>query len=320
MGLFGTSGIRAPFDNNLLYLAVEVGLAVGKVYDSVVVGSDTRTSSDTMKLAIISGLLAAGTRCEDAGVVPTPTLGFATRKFTAGVMITASHNPPEYNGIKLLNPDGSSFGAGQQKQIEAMVLGDYSDVVLWSEIKGSGIYDGAIEQHVARILQDFPSGLKLKVVLDCGCGAASVITPHLLKELGCEVVELNCQPSGFFPRGIEPTESNLGDLIQAVRKAGFLCERADLSAFTGDIMQWVRDRIYSAALVVADLTGANPNVYLEVGYAWGCGKPTVLLARDKPPSEFDARGHRCLVYKRIQDLETLLAQELQNLRQNTIHQ
>lgn len=103
---------------------------------------------------------------------------------------------------------------------------------------------------------------------------------------------------------------------QAVRKAGFLCERADLSAFTGDVMQWVRDRIHSANLVVADLTGANPNVYLEVGYAWGCGKPTVLLAKDKPPSEFDARGQRCLVYKRIQDLETSLTEELQNLRKN----
>ena len=103
---------------------------------------------------------------------------------------------------------------------------------------------------------------------------------------------------------------------QAVRKAGFLCERADLSAYTGDVMQWVRDRIHSATLVVADLTGANPNVYLEVGYAWGCGKPTVLLAKDRHPSEFDARGQRCLVYKRIQDLETSLAEELQNLRQN----
>ncbi len=107
---------------------------------------------------------------------------------------------------------------------------------------------------------------------------------------------------------------------EAVRKAGFLCERADLSAFTGDIMQWVRDRIRSATVIVADLTGANPNVYLEVGYAWGCGKPTVLVAKDKPPSEFDARGQRCLVYRRIRDLEVSLAEELQNLRQNGLLQ
>ena len=95
MGLFGTSGIRSLFDSSLVYLALQVGLAVGKLYGNVVVGSDTRTSSDALKHAVITGLLAAGARCEDAGVVPTPTLGFAARKFAAGVMITASHNPPE---------------------------------------------------------------------------------------------------------------------------------------------------------------------------------------------------------------------------------
>jgi hypothetical protein len=101
----------------------------------------------------------------------------------------------------------------------------------------------------------------------------------------------------------------------AVKKSGFLCERADLSAFTGDVMQWVKERIDSATLVVADLTGANPNVYLEVGYAWGRNRPTILIAKDAPPSQFDARGHRCLVYKRIQDLESMLATELKNLSQ-----
>ena len=220
MKLFGTSGIRDLFDHSLVYLALKVGLAVGKVYGSVVVGSDTRTSSNALKHALTSGLLAAGARCEDAGVVPTPTLGLVTRKFDAGVMITASHNPPEYNGIKLLNPDGSAFASEQQKQVEEMVLSDSLNVANWGEIKGSGICSDAIEQHIERIIQDFPAGLKLKVVLDCGCGAASVITPYLLKKLGCEVVEINCQTSGFFPRDIEPTESNLKNLIKAMRESG----------------------------------------------------------------------------------------------------
>lgn len=219
MGLFGTSGIRGLFDSNLVYLALQVGLAVGKLYGSVVVGSDTRTSSDALKHAVICGLLTAGARCEDAGVVPTPTLGFATRKFAAGVMITASHNPPQYNGIKLLNPDGSAFDSGQQGQVEE-ALSDSLTVASWDAIKDSGIYQDAIERHIERILQDFPDRLKLKVVLDCGCGAASVITPRLLRKLGCEVVEINCHPSGFFPRGIEPTESNLEDLITATRESG----------------------------------------------------------------------------------------------------
>ena len=77
-----------------------------------------------------------------------------------------------------------------------------------------------------------------------------------------------------------------------MRSAGFLCERADLSAFTGDVMDWVRNRIKTAKLVIADLTEANPNVYLEVGYAWGCEVPTVLLTKDTTilSSIHEARG------------------------------
>jgi hypothetical protein len=101
---------------------------------------------------------------------------------------------------------------------------------------------------------------------------------------------------------------------QAVKAAGMLCERADLSSFAGDVIEWVRSRIRSAALVVADLTDANPNVYLEVGYAWGVGVPTVLVVRGADHLKFDVRGQRSLVYKRIKDLEELLTKELQQLR------
>ena len=217
MPLFGTSGIRGIVDKELVSLAFKVGLAVGEVYGSVVLGRDTRTSGDVMRHALISGLLAAGASCDDVGIVPTPTLAFAARKYNAGVMITASHNPPEYNGIKLLNPDGSGFSSSQQKQIEEMILADSLKVAPWVEIKNSGTLDGAIEEHIERILQDFPAELKLRVVVDAGCGAASLVTPHLLRRMGCEVVALNCYPSGFFPRGVEPTASNLEDLIKATR-------------------------------------------------------------------------------------------------------
>lgn len=144
MQLFGTSGIRGVVDKNLLQLALKVGLAVGEVYDSIIVGSDTRTSSEAMKHALVCGLLAAGVRCYDAGVVPTPTLAFATRKFGAGVMITASHNPPEYNGIKLLNPDGSGFDVYQRRQIEEIISSDSFSVAPWDEIKTSSPYVGVV--------------------------------------------------------------------------------------------------------------------------------------------------------------------------------
>ena len=227
-------------DNQLIQLALKVGLAVGNVYGNVVVGGDTRTSSDALKHAFISGLLAGGSRCCDAGVVPTPTLAFAATEFDAGAMITASHNPPEYNGIKLLNPDGSAFDASQRKQIEELVLGDSFTAAPWDKIRDSGIYSGAIEKHVERILQGFSVQFKLKVVVDCGCGAASMVTPYLLTKMGCEVVSLNCSPGGFFPRNSEPIEANLGDLIKAVKELG-----ADLGIAhdgDGDRMMVVDDR------------------------------------------------------------------------------
>jgi phosphoglucosamine mutase len=230
MQLFGTSGIRRLADLDLVRLAFEVGLAVGEVYKNVIIGRDTRTSGSVIRHALTSGLLAAGARCSDAGVLPTPTLAFVTREFDAGVMITASHNPPQYNGLKLLNPDGSAFSAGQQKQIENIVASDPSAQVRWDRMQTGEVYSTAIEKHIRRIKKDFPAGLKLKVVVDAGCGAAYFITAHLLTELGCEVTCLNCTANGIFPHDVEPIEANLSELIDTVKQ-----QRADLGiAHDGD--------------------------------------------------------------------------------------
>ncbi len=118
-----------------------------------------------------------------------------------------------------------------------------------------------------------------------------------------------------------PFTSELNDtyhygIQSAVRKAGFVCERADRATFVGDVMQWVQNRIRTSSLVIADLTDANPNVYLEVGYAWGCRVPVVLLTKDTSHLKFDVRGQRCLVYSSIQELEKLLGAELENLGAN----
>ena len=216
MKLFGSSGIRAIFSRELVNLAFKVGLVVGNKYRNVVVAMDTRTSSDVMKHAIISGLLASGARCCDVGTAPAPTLAYATRDFNAGLMITASHNPPEYNGIKLLNPDGSSFDSAQQVQIEEAISSESFDIAQWEAIKLCSIYEGAIEHHIERILSCFPDKLNIRVVIDAGCGAASEVTPLLLERLGCEVIALNCYPCGLFPRPAEPVEANLEDLRKAV--------------------------------------------------------------------------------------------------------
>lgn len=99
----------------------------------------------------------------------------------------------------------------------------------------------------------------------------------------------------------------------AVNKAGYLCERADEEHFTGDVMERVKMRIKQADLVLADLTQANANVYLEVGYAWGCEKQTILLVQDSNELKFDVKGQRCLVYSGIRELEEMLHKELEKL-------
>ena len=99
----------------------------------------------------------------------------------------------------------------------------------------------------------------------------------------------------------------------AVNAAGFLCERADLASFTGDVIAWVKERIGKAALVVADLSAANPNVYLEVGYAWGRGVKTVLVLPKGDELKFDVRAQRCLEFRNIRHLEELLTAELKSI-------
>ena len=101
-----------------------------------------------------------------------------------------------------------------------------------------------------------------------------------------------------------------------VNAAGYLCERVDLTVFTGDIIARIKSRIETASLVIADLTGANPNVYLEVGYAWGKDRPTLLVAKKGDPLKFDVQSQRCLIYKSISDLEKKLETDLASLSQS----
>ncbi|MFH1002592.1 MAG: phosphoglucosamine mutase [Chloroflexota bacterium] len=207
-------------DRGLLEMAFKVGLAVGGGYPGVVVGRDTRTTSQALYYSVAAGLLMAGAECHDAGVIPTPTLAWAAREFDAGVMITASHNPPEYNGIKLLGPDGAAFDRRQQQAVEAMVAREAAPLAPWYEVKSTCLYPGAVEGHLGRILRDFPPAAGLKVVVDAGGGAASLVTPRLLEKMGCRVFRINCSPTGDFPRPSEPTEASLAELARATRQSG----------------------------------------------------------------------------------------------------
>jgi hypothetical protein len=126
----------------------------------------------------------------------------------------------------------------------------------------------------------------------------------------------NSKPNIFVAMPFDETMDDIYHYgIQgAVNKAGFLCERADLSSFTGDVMEWVKKRISKATFLIADLSHANPNVYLEVGYAWGLNKPTILLVQNVSDLKFDIKSQRCLLYKKISELENKLCKELKNLK------
>lgn len=220
MRLFGSSGVRRLVGADLIGLSLKIGMAAGTLYKNVIIGRDTRTSSSALRHSVIAGLLSTGASVYDADVLPTPSLAFAAREFSAGIMVTASHNPPQYNGIKLLNRDGSAFSPGQQNELEDLIENTSTFSLAWDKMQTGDIFPGAVEQHIARIKQEFPAGLKLKVVVDSGCGAAYFITSHLLEELGCEVTSLYDYPNGIFPHDVEPIEANLGELISAVKKSG----------------------------------------------------------------------------------------------------
>ena len=170
--------------------------------------------------ALVCGATAAGAEVHDAGMVSTPTLARAASKFGCGIMVTASHNPAQYNGVKLWNPDGSAFDTEQMETVE-----DRIDSPLpakgWRDVGRFRILEGAERGHIEAILGGVGAS-EASVVVDCGCGAAFRVSPLTLREMGCSVLSLNAQPDGFFPaRTPEPTEEALSDLKAAVvqRKA-----------------------------------------------------------------------------------------------------
>ena len=205
-------------------------MALGELYGDTIIGRDPRLTGPMLVQALIAGVLAAGADAVDAGLVATPTLARGVDRYAAGAMITASHNPAPYNGIKLWNPDGMAFDEGQQKEIEDALDANRFRLASWNEVGMSSTRHDLVERHIDAILREIGTA-KLRVVVDCACGATTSITPFLLREMGCEVVALNAQADGHFPgREPEPTEENLGLL-----KSTVVAVKADLGiAHDGD--------------------------------------------------------------------------------------
>ncbi len=218
---FGTSGIREVVNEKLTpELALRVGKALGTYLGggTVVVGKDTRTSGEMLKNALISGLLSAGAEVIDIGLAPTPLTGFAIRLYgaDAGVTITASHNPPEYNGIKVWQPNGMAYTPEMEAELEAIIDSGNFRKAAWNEI-GTVRRADPREDYIREALRMVRLDDSYTVVLDAGNGAGSILSPYLQRELGNKVISLNSHPSGFFVRELEPNAKSLSALAKTVK-------------------------------------------------------------------------------------------------------
>jgi len=226
--LFGTFGVRRIANQELTpEFASRLAAAYGTIVNgTVAVGGDPRTSTEMIKYSVIAGLLSSGCKVIDLGILPTPAVQFAVRNYyDGGIMITASHNPPKYNGLKFVDSDGIGIEEEWEQKIESMYFDDEPKRVSWDAIgelfQNSGIIEEYIENVVDRVDSQVIQDAKLKVIVDCGSGAACFTTPYLLRKLGCEVTTMNCQPDGFFPgRDPEPTSENLEELKNVVKATG----------------------------------------------------------------------------------------------------
>ena len=241
MALFGTSGIRGVIGREITpELAFRLGAClVRRIGWRVVVARDARTSGLMLENALAAGVMSAGGNVVRIGIAPTPTTALASRNYgDCGVIITASHNPPEYNGFKLFNSEGKEAGREEEQRVEREIgvgqeergTGEgrrpsaVSRVAKWNEVGRDEKNRMALKEHVEKVLALVDVALirkkSPKVVVDCGNGAASVIMPYALREAGCKVVGVNAEPSGVFARGVEPNAENLRETAAIVKAVG----------------------------------------------------------------------------------------------------
>jgi len=237
--LFGTNGVRGVFAEDFtLEFVHDLVLAISTYFKegTILVGYDGRNSSNVISKLVCSTLNFAGINCDLAGLVPTPCLEFATKKlgYNGGIMITASHNPPEYNGIKPVASDGVEVSREDENVIEESFFKKNwkQNSSTWGSTKSD---DRSIQTYLDGIKSQVNvskiKSKKLKVVLDLGNGVQSVTAIKLCEQLGCEVIAINQEIDGTFSgRGPEPTPYNLEELSSAV-----VNNNADIGiAFDGD--------------------------------------------------------------------------------------
>lgn len=228
--LFGTDGVRGIANAELTpELAFRLGEAAGhflgdKGAHRIVVGRDTRRSGQMLEAALVAGITAGGGDALVCGVVPTPAVALLVRELAAdgGVVISASHNPPEYNGIKFFSREGFKLPDELEDEIEAFVMGERD----YERPTGVGIgvalpLEDALERYIAHAVSTVPEGLAgLNVAVDCGHGAAAIASPEAFRRLGAQVTAINCEYDGM-DINVGCGSTHLGALSEVVASGGF---------------------------------------------------------------------------------------------------
>jgi phosphomannomutase/phosphoglucomutase len=238
--LFGTNGIRGVVNKELTpEMAIRVGSSIGTFFrrKKLLVGHDARTSGPMFAKAVISGLTAAGCNVFFAGMAPTPALQYAVRNhgMGGGVIVTASHNPPEYNGIKVLWSDGIEISREQEIEIENIYFKNETVFAEWDRLGATHELPNVNEEYIQAIKEQVNvakiAEKHYHVVVDAANSVGGLTAPRLLRDLGCKVTSINANIDGTFPGRLpEPRPENLREIALTVKAVG-----ADLGvAFDGD--------------------------------------------------------------------------------------
>jgi len=238
--LFGTNGVRfIPGVTRDLDFVIKLAECVGTYFGEgeVLLGQDGRLSSTALANAAASGLMSSGRDVAESGLVPTPALQYGVKAlgFRGGLMVTASHNPPEYNGLKVMGPEGVEIARLDEQMVEKIFFENKETRADWKSVGVSRSEPSIVRNYIKGVLSRVDvkaiSQRRFTVVMDLGNGAQCVAAPYLVEALGCKLITINSVVDGSFPgRGPEPTPETLGDLSAAVRSIG-----ADLGvAYDGD--------------------------------------------------------------------------------------
>ncbi len=314
--IFRKYDIRGIVETSLTPEVVyEIGCAIGSEAQernepAVIIGRDGRLSGPDLVDAVTQGLRASGCSVIDIGAVPTPLVYFATNTLNSnsGVMITGSHNPPEYNGIKIVI-------AGQTLAEDA-IQALYQRILDGNLKTGSGGQETAdvVPDYIQRIISDVEVKNPKKVIIDCGNGIAGAVAPQLIRALGCEVMELYCEVDGTFPNHHpDPGKpENLTDLIQAVQQ-----QQADIGlAFDGD-----GDRLGVVAsdgsiiwpdrlLMLFAMDVLNRNSGAQIIYDVKCTRHLATVIKDFGGKPLMWKTGHSLIKAKMKETDALLAGEM----------